>query len=189
MLDIIDIRRQQVMMEGEFPAQLQTAFRGMERTQNPWGIARDKRLDWADGLNVPTTDQKPEPDVLFWVGCAAAYDPQSQKTARAFVQLLDHAGVDFAVLGKRECCTGDSARRAGNEYLYKQLAEENIATLNEIKPKLIVATCPHCMNAVGKEYQPARRRLQGDAPHRIPRDAGEFRQACRRFRIRHDHLS
>ncbi|HEV2647332.1 MAG TPA: heterodisulfide reductase-related iron-sulfur binding cluster [Acidobacteriaceae bacterium] len=152
MLDIIDIRRQQVMMEGEFPAQLQTAFRGMERTQNPWGIARDKRLDWADGLNVPTTDQKPEPDVLFWVGCAAAYDPQSQKTARAFVQLLDHAGVDFAVLGKRECCTGDSARRAGNEYLYKQLAEENIATLNEIRPKLIVATCPHCMNAVGKEY-------------------------------------
>jgi Fe-S oxidoreductase len=153
MLDIIDIRRQQVMMEGEFPAQLQSAFRGMERTQNPWGISRDKRMDWAEGLYVPTTDQKPEPDVLFWVGCAAAYDPQSQKTARAFVQLLDHAGVDYAVLGKRECCTGDSARRAGNEYLYRQLAEENVATLNEIKPKLVVATCPHCMNAVGKEYQ------------------------------------
>ena len=153
MLDIIDIRRQQVMIEGEFPTQLQTAFRGMERANNPWGINHDKRLDWAEGLNVKTTEQNPEPDVLFWVGCAASYDPQSQKTARAFVQLLDHAGVDFAVLGKRECCTGDSARRAGNEYLYRQLADTNVATLNEIRPKLIVATCPHCMNTVGKEYK------------------------------------
>ena len=153
MLDIIDIRRQQVMIEGEFPAQLQSAFRGMERAKNPWGINHEKRLDWAEGLNVKTTDQNPTPDVLFWVGCAASYDPQSQKTARAFVQLLDHAGVDFAVLGKRECCTGDSARRAGNEYLYRQLADENVSTLNEIKPKLIVATCPHCLNSVGKEYK------------------------------------
>ncbi len=152
MLDIIDVRRNQVMIQGEFPSQLQTAFRGMERAKNPWGINHDKRLDWASGLNVKTTDENPEPDVLFWVGCAASYDPQSQKTARAFVQLLDHAGVDFAVLGKRECCTGDSARRAGNEYLYRQLAEQNVATLNEIKPKLIVASCPHCLNTVGKEY-------------------------------------
>ena len=153
MLDIIDIRRQQVMIEGVFPAQLQTAFRGMERSKNPWGINHEKRFDWAEGLNVKTAEQNPEPDVLFWVGCAASYDPQSQKTARAFVQLLDHAGVDFAVLGKRECCTGDSARRSGNEYLYRQLAETNITTLNAIKPKLIVATCPHCMNTVGKEYK------------------------------------
>ena len=153
MLDIVDIRRQQVMIEGEFPAQLQTAFRGMERAKNPWGINHEKRLDWAEGLNVKTTDQNPTPDVLFWVGCAAAYDPQSQKTARAFVQLMQHAEVDFAVLGKRECCTGDSARRAGNEYLYRQLADENVSTLNEVRPKLIVATCPHCLNAVGKEYK------------------------------------
>ncbi len=153
MLDIIDIRRQQVMIEGEFPPQLQTAFRGMERTKNPWGINHDKRLDWASGLPVRTTEDNPGADVLFWVGCAASYDPQSQKTARAFVQLLDHAGVDFAVLGKRECCTGDTARRAGNEYLYRQLADANVATLNALKPKLIVATCPHCMNTVGKEYK------------------------------------
>ncbi len=152
MLDIIDIRRNQVMIQGEFPAQLQTAFRGMERAKNPWGINHDKRMDWAQGLNVKTTDENPDADVLFWVGCAASYDPQSQKTARAFVKLLDHAGVDFAVLGKRECCTGDTARRAGNEYLYRQLADQNVGTLNEVKPKLIVATCPHCMNAVGKEY-------------------------------------
>ena len=153
MLDIIDIRRNQVMQQGEFPQQLQSAFRGMERSQNPWGINHEKRMDWAEGLHVPTTAQNPEPDVLFWVGCAAAYDPQSQKTARAFVQLLDHANVDFAVLGKRECCTGDTARRAGNEYLYRQLAETNVATLQDVKPKLIVATCPHCMNSVGKEYK------------------------------------
>ena len=153
MLDIIDIRRHQVMIQGEFPAQLQTAFRGMERTNNPWGINHDKRMDWAEGLSVKTIDENPQPDVLYWVGCAASYDPQSQRTARAFVQLLDHAGVNFAVLGKKECCTGDSARRSGNELWYQQLAGQNVSTLNQVKPKLIVATCPHCMNTVGKEYR------------------------------------
>jgi Fe-S oxidoreductase len=153
MLDIIDIRRNQVMMEGEFPVQLQSAFRGMERAQNPWGINHEQRLAWADGLNVRTTDENPTADVLYWVGCAASYDPQAQKTARAFVELLNHAEVDFAVLGKKECCTGDSARRAGNELLYRQLADKNVVTLNEVKPKLIVASCPHCMNSIGKEYK------------------------------------
>jgi len=152
MLDIVDIRRNLVMMDGEFPTQLQTAFRGMERASNPWGINHEQRMAWADGLKVPTIEEVPNPDVLYWVGCAASYDPQSQKTARAFVQLLDHAGVKFAVLGKQECCTGDSARRAGNEYLYRQLADKNVATLSAVKPKLIVATCPHCMNSIGKEY-------------------------------------
>jgi Fe-S oxidoreductase/nitrate reductase gamma subunit len=158
MLDIIDIRRNQVMIHGEFPAQLQSAFRGMERAKNPWGINHEKRMDWAEGLPVKTIDENPDPDVLYWVGCAASYDPQAQKTARAFVQLLGHAGVNFSVLGKKECCTGDSARRSGNELLYRQLAEQNVSTLTEAKPKLIVATCPHCMNAVGNEY----RQLGGD---------------------------
>ena len=153
MLDIVDIRRHQVTMEGAFPSQLQSAFRGMERAKNPWGINHDQRMQWAEGLRVPTTDENPNPDVLYWVGCAASYDPQAQKTARAFVQLLSHAGVSFAVLGKKECCTGDSARRAGNEHLYRQLAHQNVSTLNTIKPKLIVASCPHCMNAIGKEYE------------------------------------
>jgi Fe-S oxidoreductase len=153
MLDIIDIRRNQVMIEGEFPSQLQSAFRGMERAQNPWGINHEQRLAWADGLNVKTTDENPTPDVLFWVGCAASYDPQAQKTARAFVELLDYAEVNFAVLGKKECCTGDSARRAGNEYLYRQLADKNVGTLNTVQPKLIVASCPHCMNSLGHEYK------------------------------------
>jgi len=153
MLDIIDIRRNQVMIEGEFPSQLQSAFRGMERAQNPWGINHEQRLAWADGLAVKTTDENPTPDVLYWVGCAASYDPQAQKTARAFVELLNHAEVNFAVLGKKECCTGDSARRAGNEYLYRQLADKNVSTLNTVEPKLIVASCPHCMNMIGHEYK------------------------------------
>jgi Fe-S oxidoreductase len=153
MLDIIDIRRNQVMIEGEFPSQLQSAFRGMERAQNPWGINHEQRLAWADGLAVKTTDENPTPDVLYWVGCAASYDPVAQKTARAFVELLNHAEVNFAVLGKRECCTGDSARRAGNEYLYRQLADKNVETLNTVRPKLIVASCPHCMNSLGHEYK------------------------------------
>jgi Fe-S oxidoreductase/nitrate reductase gamma subunit len=153
MLDIIDIRRNQVMIKGEFPTQLQTAFRGMERAKNPWGISHDKRMAWTEGLSVKTTDENPTPDVLYWVGCAASYDPQAQKTARAVVQLLDHAGVDFAVLGKKECCTGDSARRGGNELLYRELADQNVSTLNEVKPKLILASCPHCMNSLGNEYK------------------------------------
>ncbi|CAM4341664.1 heterodisulfide reductase-related iron-sulfur binding cluster [Deinococcus marmoris] len=152
MLDIIDIRRQQVMVAGEFPQQLQTAFRGMERASNPWGISRDKRMEWAEGLKVPTIEENTEPDVIYWVGCAAAYDPGAQKVARSFVQLLDKAGVNYAVLGKKEACTGDSARRAGNEFLYQTLAQENVETLNSIRPKLIVATCPHCMNIIGNEY-------------------------------------
>ncbi|MDB5044385.1 MAG: [Fe-S]-binding protein, partial [Deinococcus sp.] len=153
MLDIIDIRRHQVMVAGEFPPQLQTAFRGMERTSNPWGISRDKRMEWAEGLKVPTIDENPEPDVIYWVGCAASYDPGAQKVARSFVQLLDKAGINYAVLGKKEACTGDSARRAGNEFLYQTLAAENVETLNSVRPKLIVATCPHCMNAIGHEYK------------------------------------
>ena len=153
MLDIIDIRRNLVMVQGEFPPQLQTAFRGMERASNPWGISRDKRLEWAEGLKVPTIEENLTPDLIYWVGCAAAYDPGAQKVARSFVQLLDKAGVNYAVLGKKEACTGDSARRAGNEFLYQTLAEENVATLNTVRPKLIVATCPHCMNIIGHEYK------------------------------------
>ncbi|HEV2272960.1 MAG TPA: heterodisulfide reductase-related iron-sulfur binding cluster [Acidobacteriaceae bacterium] len=153
MLDILDIRRNEGMTAGRFPAQLQTAFRGMERASNPWGISRDQRLAWAEGLSVKTVEENPDPEVLFWVGCSASYDPQAQRTARAFVQLLNHAEVNFAVLGKREGCTGDSARRAGNEYLYSQLAQQNVATLKDVKPKRIVATCPHCMNTIGNEYR------------------------------------
>jgi len=161
MIDIIDMRRDLVMMQGEFPAELQTAFRGMERAGNPWGLGQEKRLEWADGLAVPTVEENPEFEVLFFVGCAGSYDPAAQKTTRAMARILDHAGVNYAVLGKGEKCTGDPARRAGNEYLYYQLASENVATLDAAligenldasKRKVVLTTCPHCFNALANDY-------------------------------------
>ena len=161
MIDIVDIRRDLVMMQGEFPAELQNAFRGMERTGNPWGIAPDKRMEWAEGLSVPTVEENPGFEVLFFVGCAGAYDPAAQRTTKAMVRILEHAKVNYAVLGKAERCTGDPARRAGNEYLYYQLATENVATLDAAligenldagKSKLVLTTCPHCFNALVNDY-------------------------------------
>ncbi len=161
MIDIIDIRRDQVMMKGEFPAELQTAFRGMERAGNPWGIGQDKRMEWAEGLNVPTVSENSDFEVLFWVGCAGSYDPAAQSTTKAMVSILEHANINYAVLGKGEKCTGDPARRAGNEYLYYQLATENVETLNAAlidenldssKEKRILTTCPHCFNALFNDY-------------------------------------
>lgn len=152
MFDILYMRRNQVLMESEFPAQLQTAFSGMERTGNPWKMSRSDRLKWAAGLDVPTVDENPDFEVLWWVGCAPAYDMRAQATARAFAKVLKAAGVNFAVLGDLENCTGDAARRAGNEALFYELAQQNIATLNEVRPKRIVTTCPHCLHTLGKEY-------------------------------------
>ncbi len=152
MRDILDIRRNLVLMDNEFPAQLQQAFRGMERTGNPWNIAPEARLDWAKGLSVPTIEQNPEPEILWWVGCAPTTDARAQKTAQAFAKVLNAAGVNYAVLGKNERCTGDSARRAGNEALFFELATGNVEMLNEVAPKRIVTTCPHCLHTLKNEY-------------------------------------
>jgi Fe-S oxidoreductase/nitrate reductase gamma subunit len=152
MRDIMDIRRAQVLMENKFPDQLQTAYRGMERTSNPWNIPPTERLKWAEGLNVPTIEQNPEPDYLWWVGCAPATDPRAQKIARAFAEILNESGVNFAVLGEMENCTGDSARRSGNEYLFYELALMNVETLNQVSPKQIITTCPHCLHTIQNEY-------------------------------------
>jgi len=152
MRDILEIRRNLAMMESSFPRQLEAAFKGMERNQNPWNIPQADRLKWAQGLNVPTIEQNPEPDILWWVGCAPATDVRAQKTARAFAAILDAAGVNFAVLGKNESCTGDSARRAGREDIFFGLAQANVELLNELKPKRIVTTCPHCLHTIKNEY-------------------------------------
>jgi Fe-S oxidoreductase len=152
MFDILYMRRNQVLMDSEFPEQLQAAFTGMERAGNPWKMSRSDRMKWAAGLDIPTIDDNPNPDLLWWVGCAPAYDMRAQATARAFARVLKAAGVNFAVLGSLENCTGDAARRAGNEALFYELATQNIETLNEVKPKRIVATCPHCLHTLGKEY-------------------------------------
>jgi len=152
MRDILDIRRALVLMENNFPEQLQTAFRGMERTANPWNIPPADRMKWSEGLEVPTIEELPKPDLLWWVGCAPATDARAQKTARAFARILNAAGVKYAVLGQNEQCTGDSARRAGNEFLFNELASSNVELLNQAAPGRIVTTCPHCLHTLKNEY-------------------------------------
>ncbi len=154
MLHIIDVRRERVLTAAEFPKGLQNTFNHMERAGNPFGMPAAERLAWAKDLPfpVPTLAEKADADVLYWVGCAVAFDPRAQKIARSLAQLLHSAGVEWAVLGKDEKCTGDTARRTGNEYLFAQMAQENIAVLNEIRPKTIVTTCPHCFHTIANEY-------------------------------------
>ena len=152
MFDILYMRRWQVLTENSFPRELQQAYRGMERNGNPWNLSGADRMQWADGLNVPTVDENPNFELLWWVGCAPAYDPRAQQTAKAFARVLAAAGVNYAVLGELESCTGDAARRSGNEALFFELAQANIATLNEAKATRIVTTCPHCLHTLAKEY-------------------------------------
>lgn len=154
MYDILNIRRDKVLMESQFPKQLQTAFTGMERNGNPWNFNKN-RMEWAQAvpeLNVPTIEENPTFEILYWVGCAGAFDQRGQKIAQAFAQILNKAGVNFAVLGSVEQCTGDSARRAGNEYLFAMLAQTNVANLNAAKVKKIVTHCPHCLHTIKNEY-------------------------------------
>jgi Fe-S oxidoreductase len=154
MLHIIDVRRERVLSAAEFPNGLKNTFNQMETAGNPWGISAEERLVWAKDLPfpVPTIDQNANPDVLYWVGCAVSFDPRAQKIARNMAEILHSAGVNWAVLGKTEKCTGDTARRTGNEYLFAQMADENVAALNSVKAKVIVTTCPHCFHTIGKEY-------------------------------------
>ncbi len=152
MRDILDIRRNLSMMESAFPKQLETAFKGMERNMNPWNVSQADRMKWAQGLTVPTIEQNPDPEILWWVGCAPATDARAQKTAQAFAKILNAAGVNYAVLGKNESCTGDSARRAGREDIFFGLATQNVEILNEVAPKRIVTTCPHCLHTLKNEY-------------------------------------
>jgi Fe-S oxidoreductase len=153
---IVAMRRNLVVIKGEFPSQLGKPFEGMESNGNPWNLARVDRASWSEGLGVKAAADKPDAEVLFWVGCAASYDDRAKKIARSTAQLLLAAGVDFAILAEEETCTGDPARRAGNEYLFSMLAETNAATLNGYKEKggvkKIITTCPHCFNTLKNEY-------------------------------------
>jgi Fe-S oxidoreductase len=153
---IVQMRRNLVTIRGEFPSELAKPFEGMETNGNPWNLARVDRGAWTDGLPVKHMSEKPDAEVLFWVGCAASYDDRAKKIARATAGLLLQAGIDFAILAEEETCTGDPARRAGNEYLFSMLAETNAATLNAYKEKggarRVVTTCPHCFNTLKNEY-------------------------------------
>jgi Fe-S oxidoreductase len=153
---IVDMRRNLVMIKNEFPHELQKPFQAMEVNGNPWNLSRMDRAAWSDGLGIPTMSDKPDAQVLYWVGCAASYDDRAKKIARATARLLKQAGVDFAILGQEESCTGDPARRAGNEILFSTLAEANAAVLNGYKEqggaKTVVTACPHCFNTLKNEY-------------------------------------
>jgi Fe-S oxidoreductase len=150
---IIDLRRNLVMVESRFPAEAATMLRDVDRASNPWGKPQSDRAHWADGLGVRVLAVgEPAPDVLFWVGCAPSFDERAKQAAISTAKLLKAAGVDFAILGPRESCTGDPARRMGDEYTFQKMAKQNVGTLNEAKVGKIVTTCPHCFNTIGKEY-------------------------------------
>ncbi len=148
------MRRHLVLERAEFPKEMQTAFRGMESNGIPWGIGGALRADWAKALPVATMAEtgKGNVEYLFWVGCAGSYDDHGQRVSRALVEILDQAGVKFAILGTQERCTGDTARRMGYEYLFQTLAIENIKTLDGYGVKKIVTNCPHCLNCLKSEY-------------------------------------
>ncbi|MDO8106270.1 (Fe-S)-binding protein [Isoptericola sp. b441] len=155
---LLDLRRNQVLLAGAFPGELGQMFSKLERRGNPWGMPGRKRMAWAEPLAfpVPVVGEDVEDasglDCLFWVGCAGAYDDRGQQVARAVAELLHTAGVSFAVLGNGETCTGDPARRAGNEALFQQLAHTSIESLEAAKPTRIVTTCAHCFNTIANEY-------------------------------------
>lgn len=149
---IVDMRRYDVLMEGRFPEEAQAAFKGLETQSNPWGLAYDKRAEWAADLNVPLIADNPEAEILYWVGCAGSFDQRNQKVSRAVVRILREAGVNFAILGPEEGCTGDPARRLGNEYLYMTLARQNVETLGRYGVKKILTQCPHCFHTLANEY-------------------------------------
>jgi Fe-S oxidoreductase len=150
---IIDLRRHLVMVEARFPAEAEPMLRDVERSSNPWGKAQAERAAWAEGLGVRVLEPgDPAPEVLYWVGCAASFDERARASAESTAKLMQAAGVDFAILGPREACTGDPARRMGNEYVFQAFAEQNVGTLNETGAGKIVTSCPHCFNTLANEY-------------------------------------
>ncbi len=149
---IVDMRRNLVMGESRFPQEAGLLLRNLESTKNPWGVPQEQRADWAEGVGVRILEDGRAPEYLYWVGCAASFDDRAKRIAQSTARLLQTAGVRFAILGSREACNGDPARRMGHEYLYQQLAEENVRTLDEVEAKKIVVNCPHCFNTLRNEY-------------------------------------
>ena len=175
---IVDMRRYLVMEESEFPEEVTSVFNNIERNANPWEMNNDKRAEWAAGLDIPLMAENPEADVLYWVGCMGSFDQRNKRVATAVAKVLKAAGVNFAILGPEESCTGDPARRIGNEYLWQMMAQQNIETLNgyglnlddqlhnghnghapgnsvagvAAKHRTIITACPHCFNTIKNEY-------------------------------------
>jgi len=149
---IVDMRRHLVQEEARFPPELTRTFKGMETQSNPWGLGHEKRVDWAQGLEVPLFSEHPEAEYLYFVGCAGAFDDRNKKTTIAFTKLLRKAGVSFAILGTEEPCNGETARRLGNEYLFQSMAQSTIEVFKNYAVKKIIVNCPHCFNTLKNEY-------------------------------------
>ena len=151
-LKILQMRQNLVLEQEKTPGELQRTYRNIERQSNPWGIANDQRMDWAKDLEVPLIEDNPDPEYILWVGCAGAFDNRIIKQTRAMVKVLNAAGVDYAVLGHNEACTGDPARRTGNEMMFQMLAEQNVETLKSVNAKKVVTSCPHCLHTLKHDY-------------------------------------
>ncbi len=151
---ILDMRRNLVMNEADFPGELQTLFTNLENKYSPWAFSHAARADWSEGMNIKTMAQAQNEDieVLFWIGCAGSYDDRYRKVVQSVARLLQKANIKFAILGKEEKCTGDPARRAGNEYLAQSLIQENVETMNGYGVKKVLTSCPHCFNTIKNEY-------------------------------------
>jgi Fe-S oxidoreductase len=151
-VDLISDMRRDLVGEGKLSGPPAKALQQIGNQSNPYGRPNSERLAWAEGLDIPTVEVNPDFEYLLWVGCAASFDPRAQKVARATAQLLKEAKMNFAVLGTKERCTGDPARRIGDEFLYQQLAQANVETLTQHKAKKIITPCPHCYNTLMNEY-------------------------------------
>ena len=149
---ITAMRQGQFLMAEAYPKELNPALKGLERNGNPWGIGYDKRADWAEGLDIKTMADDQNVDYLLWVGCAGSFDDRSKKVTTSLVRILQKAKISFAILGIEEKCTGDYARRVGNEMMFQMMAQENIETLNNYNVKKIITACPHCLNTLKHEY-------------------------------------
>jgi Fe-S oxidoreductase len=150
---IVDMRRNLVMGESRFPQEAGLLLRNLESSNNPWGMSQRSRADWAEGLGVHVLKEgQPAPEYIYWVGCAGSFDDRAKAITRAVARVMQKAAVPFAILGPRELCNGDPARRMGNEYLFQELARQNIETLDGGGVRKIVANCPHCFNTLRNEY-------------------------------------
>jgi Fe-S oxidoreductase len=150
---IIDMRRDLVLTESQFPSNLNNVFKSLETNFTPWAFNQADRAEWANGMNIKTMAEDPNGEILFWVGCAGSFDARYKKVTQAFAKLMQKANIDFRILGTEEKCNGDTARRLGNEYLAQMLMQENISTLNNYGVKKIVTACPHCFHSLKNEYK------------------------------------
>ncbi|MCB9228416.1 MAG: (Fe-S)-binding protein [Deltaproteobacteria bacterium] len=150
---IVDMRRYLTMTQGEMPQELQGTLEKLEASNNPWGFSNESRADWAQGLGVTSMSEKSDVEYLFWVGCAGSFDERYKQVSRSIVRILQEAGISFSILGREESCNGDTARRAGNEYLADMQIQANIETFKRYKVRKVVTGCPHCFNTIKNEYE------------------------------------